>query len=302
MSDGVRGLWRQLKRRRPRHPGFVAAMAIALAAAAVFGGRAESSAEPPSAELPVSLAHETTLTGIAHRVSVRTPPYPSRNSLRRAERFAAGRAGEVSFALVDSKGRLRGLDAKRQYVSASIVKAPLMVAELRRMNRASEPADPGSTGLLRAMITYSDNNAADAIYFRNRDPALYDVADRIGMTDFTVQGHWGNAQVTAADLARFFSRINRALPRRSRGLAHELLAAVVPDQRWGIPAVAEPDWQVELKGGWRATDQGQLVHQAARLERGGTEIALAVLTDAQPSQAYGRETVEGVAERLLRQP
>lgn len=288
-----------MSKRLPRHPGLVIVMVIALAVAAVFGGRGDAGPETTHAAAPVSLERETTLAGATHRATLRTPVFPNRRAFRRAERFAEDRAGLVSFAAIDTRGRLRGMDASELYVSASIVKAPLMVAELRRMKAASQAVEEGSTGLLRAMITYSDNDAADAIYARNRDPGLYDVASRTGMKRLTVQGHWGNAQVSAADLARFFSRIDRALPRRSRAVAHKLLAAVVPDQRWGIPAAAEPRWSVELKGGWRSTDRGQLVHQAAHLERGKTQIALAVLTDAQPSQAYGRETVRGIAERLL---
>ncbi len=288
--------------RVPRHPGFLAVMIVALVVAAVFGGRGDPGPEPTLAAAPVSLEYDTTLTGAAHRVTPRTPSFPDRRAFRRAERFAQARAGLVSFAAIDTRGRLTGWRASELYVSASIVKAPLMVAELRRMKAASQPANEGSTGLLRAMITYSDNAAADAIYARNRDPGLYDVAGRTGMKRFTVQGHWGNAQVSAADLARFFSRIDRAVPRGSQRLAHQLLADVVPDQRWGIPAAAEPRWSVELKGGWRSTDRGQLVHQAAHLERGETEITLAVLTDGQPSQAYGRETVQGITERLLARP
>jgi hypothetical protein len=45
--------------------------------------------------------------------------------------------------------------------------------------------------------------------------------------------------------------------------------------------------------------RGQLVHQVARLERGKLSIAIAVLTDGNPSQAYGRETVRGIAARLV---
>jgi hypothetical protein len=45
------------------------------------------------------------------------------------------------------------------------------------------------------------------------------------------------------------------------------------------------------------------VHQIARLERGRRELALAVLTDGQPTMDYGIESVRGIAERLLsRQP
>jgi hypothetical protein len=56
---------------------------------------------------------------------------------------------------------------------------------------------------------------------------------------------------------------------------------------------------VFFKGGWRPDPSGQLVHQAALLERGLRRIAIAVLTDGSPSEKYGRETVRGIAERLV---
>ena len=43
-----------------------------------------------------------------------------------------------------------------------------------------------------------------------------------------------------------------------------------------------------------------MVHQAAKVERAGRTLAVAVTTDANPSQRYGQETVQGVAARLLR--
>jgi hypothetical protein len=74
---------------------------------------------------------------------------------------------------------------------------------------------------------------------------------------------------------------------------------VVSEQRWGIPAAAGEHWNVRFKGGWRSTDLGELTHQAAEVRRDADRISIAVLTDGQPSQAYGQETVRGVADRLL---
>jgi hypothetical protein len=37
------------------------------------------------------------------------------------------------------------------------------------------------------------------------------------------------------------------------------------------------------------------------LERGQVSLSIAVLTDGNPSDAYGRETIAGVAARLLRE-
>jgi hypothetical protein len=56
---------------------------------------------------------------------------------------------------------------------------------------------------------------------------------------------------------------------------------------------------VHFKGGWRETARGELVHQGAWLRGGGRRLAIAILTDAQPSRVYGIHTVRGIADRLL---
>jgi Beta-lactamase enzyme family len=228
------------------------------------------------------------------------PAMPGSSAMRRAWRYARRRGGLVSFAVVDTKGRMRTRQGGRLYVSASIVKAMLLVAELRRLAEYGLPLDPLTEDLLEAMIAWSDNDAADAIYARVGDPGLLAVAEAAKMRRFTVAGYWGNAQVTAADLAHFFSRVRRLLPRPHRRTGLRLLASIVPGQRWGLPrAAARDSWTVYFKGGWRATESGELVHQAGWLKGGKRELTIAVLSDAQPSRLYAIHTVRGIADRLI---
>jgi Beta-lactamase enzyme family len=225
---------------------------------------------------------------------------PSPAAIRRAWRFARRRGGRVSFAVVDTYGRLRGRDARRRYPSASVVKALLLAAELRRLRAAGLPLDETTAGLIKAMIVESDNDSADAIYARVGDPGLRAVAERAGLRRFEVAASWGYAQVTAADMARYFSRVRGVLPRPHRQTGMGLLASITAEQRWGIPTAAGGDWKVHFKGGWRETGEGELVHQAALLRGdGGRKMAIAILTDAQPSRTYAIHTVRGVAGRLL---
>jgi hypothetical protein len=180
-----------------------------------------------------------------------------------------GRQGLVSFAVIDSRGDAGGIAPRRAYVSASIVKAPLMVAELRRLRAAGGAVDAGTEALLRAMITYSDNDAADSVYATVGDEGLEMVAARTGMRDFGPAGYWSEAWITARDMARFMWGLERrALRPPHRPFALELLARVVPEQRWGIPAAAGQAWRVWFKGGWRAGQSGALVNQAALLRDG----------------------------------
>jgi hypothetical protein len=61
--------------------------------------------------------------------------------------------------------------------------------------------------------------------------------------------------------------------------------------------VARPRWQVFFKTG--ALPERGLFNEVARLERAGVTFSVAVLTDGDPSMAYGEETIAGVAARLL---
>jgi hypothetical protein len=226
--------------------------------------------------------------------------YPRRSSIERAHHYLNGRARLKSFAVVTTEGRLYGSNLHRRFVSASVVKAMLLVAYLRMLHREHRGLDSYSRSLLHPMIHVSDNGAATKVWSIVGDPRLRRLAERAGMKDFSIQGIWANAMISAADQARFFYDMKRFLPREFRRYADHLLSHITSSQSWGIPAAARPrGWRVFFKGGWRGTARGQLVHQAARLERSRDRMAIAVLTDGNPSMGYGIQSIEGTSGRLL---
>jgi beta-lactamase class A len=119
------------------------------------------------------------------------------------------------------------------------------------------------------------------------------------MADFQVSGSWGSAQITAADQARFFAALDELIAPEYRDYVRAPLSSISHEQSWGIPEVARPEWQTFFKGGWLLHDDGRLVHQVARLEKEDSAMTIAVLTDGDPSDAYGRETIQGIAAHLL---
>lgn len=286
-------------------PGVVAAVALAAPRPSPGPGFA-AAGEAGALPVPPGTAAPTLPRGLT--VPAAEPPQrqpatvPSRAAVENGTEYARSRAGLVSFAVIDSASHLRGFRENRRHPSASVIKAMVLAAELWRLARGDAPVDSATRSLLRAMITYSDNAAADTIYARVGDPGLREVAGRAGMERFEVAGHWGNAQVTASDLARLFHDLDAILPVPHREYGLRLLASIVPEQSWGIPAAAGDRWAVRFKGGW--LPEKALVHQAAELrERGGPrQVSIAILTDGQPSHGYGVETVRGVANRLLATP
>jgi hypothetical protein len=226
--------------------------------------------------------------------------YPHQASIDRARRYLAWRSGVKSFAVVTSEGRLYGTHVHRRFVSASVVKAMLLVAYLHKLHHEHRALDSGSRSLLGPMIQVSDNDAATRVWSIVGDGRLRRLARRAGMKDFSIQGSWANAMITAGDQARFFYEMKRLLPHEFRHYADHLLSHITSSESWGIPAVARRrGWNVFFKGGWRPTSRGQLVHQVARLHRPHMRIAIAVLTDGDPSMGYGINTIEGTTGRLL---
>jgi hypothetical protein len=248
----------------------------------------------------IAAAPAASVIGIAAPIRAPGPmaraaaPLTSTTAIRRARRYARTRQGQVAFAVLDQGGRPRGLGRTTQFASASVSKAMLMVAVMRRAGgrRLTET----ERRLLPPMITRSDNDAASAIYAQVGGDGLRAVARAARMRKFVEVGHWAAARITAADQARLFLGIDGLVPVVHRRFARLLLSSIVTEQRWGIAPVARAEhMKIFFKGGWRE----DVTHQAALLERGGRRLALVVLTRGSPSMAYAVATIKGVAARVL---
>jgi Beta-lactamase enzyme family len=217
----------------------------------------------------------------------------SSSGIGEAQRFAAARTGEVAFAVMTEDGQIRGFNASAQFRSASVTKAMLMVAVLRRAR--ARPVSAHEKALLKPMITASDNEAADTVYAAVGDLGLQAVAHAAHMRNFLGVGALFESRITAADQVRLFLQIDRLVPKRHRAYARQLLSGIIAPHRWGIVPVAQArHFQVFFKGGWRE----DIEHQVALLERFGRRIALAVLTSGE-SSTTGRATEAGIASRVL---
>ncbi len=242
-------------------------------------------------------------TGRGYRGTGRLPEgFPGPTAVKEAKRYLERRAGLTGFAVVDSEGRLSGAHIHRTFITASVVKAMLMVADLRRLHALGHHRiDSMTDSILFPMIHVSDNTAASRCFAIVGSAGLDDVARAAGMTDFSVAFDWGAARLSPADQARFFFVMDSLIPPEFVGYARFLLSTIVSYESWGIPAVARPlGYRVFFKGGWRTTGLGQLVHQIARLEHRGRTFSEAVMTDGDPSTGYGIDTIQGVTAVLLR--
>jgi hypothetical protein len=222
-----------------------------------------------------------------------------RPHVRDAEAYAKQRRGTVAFH-ARTPARAWGRRSSRTFPSASVLKPMLMVAYLDRPGVRDRDLRDSDRDLLAPMIRRSDNAAASKIVGIVGTSGLKRVARRARMEQFTpALPVWGNSRITAADQSRFFLGIDGLLPARHRDYALDLLASVVPSQRWGIGQVDLPGWRSHFKGGW-GSGTGAVDHQVVLLRRGDERIAVAVMTTGNGTHAYGKETLRGVFARLLR--
>ena len=272
VQAGVEQVWRgRIRLRRGRY--------LLVARATDASGRREATATPAGLRVLRSLP----------------PLVPTARARRAAFAWAARRAGSVAVAVVDSRGNSYGYNARRPFITASTVKAMLLVAYLRRHDALSD--DIRAT--LTRMITVSDNASADAVYASVGRSGLKRLARLAHMSSFRTGSRWILCRVDAADMARFFRDMEQYVPRAHRRFARMLLSSIVSYQSWGIPAVARPlGYRVYFKAGWLGN--WTLAGEAARLERDRVRVGIAVFTDHNATGDYGKETVAGVTARLLR--
>ncbi|HEX4108622.1 MAG TPA: hypothetical protein VHX88_10840 [Solirubrobacteraceae bacterium] len=226
------------------------------------------------------------------------PPVPSAAGVAAATTFIDSREGRSAFATVNDRGQLEGMRIHEQFHSASLIKAMLLVAYLQELAEDHEGLTATAQSLLYPMIHISDNDAASAVFAIVGEGGLERVAHEVGMDDFEPNAAWGLSLISAGDQARFFYVQDSLIPAQFVGYARSLLSTIDPSQSWGIPAAARPlGFSVFFKGGW-LPDEG-LVNQAARLERGGERLSIAVLTSDGPGMGYGEDTLAGVTSRLL---
>jgi beta-lactamase class A len=222
-----------------------------------------------------------------------------RPDIEAAGDFADVRLGTVGFAVFDMRGRLGHYHGGGRAHMASTFKVMLMVAYLRQPDVEDRELTSYEKGLIKPMIRRSDNNAATTIRDMLGRVPIERLAEKAGMKHYVWNDIWGYCQTSARDQAFFLRKLHRLVPNQHWHFARRQLERIVPEQRWGIGQVGLPSgWHLYFKGGW-GSGSGAVDHQVVLLRNKHRRVGLAVLTESNPSHAYGKETLEGVFERLL---
>jgi beta-lactamase class A len=226
---------------------------------------------------------------------------------RDIESALRGRVSAVAVGVEDpGEGLQCWLNASEHFDSASVVKVTILGALLYRTQAWHKSLTRTEVAQARAMITESDNDAASYLWTDVGRSYLQHFLDLAGMTH-TYLGpgiYWGLTQITASDemrLLRLLAAKNTVLDTSSRDYALDLMAQVIPSQRWGVTAGAPRGLTVHVKNGWLPlATGGWRIHSIGDFTGRGDGYSIVVLTQDNPSMSYGIDTIEAIAEAVNR--
>jgi beta-lactamase class A len=222
---------------------------------------------------------------------------------RQIARATRGTEARVGIAVDDSDQDFHcRYHQWEEFHSASVIKVITLGALLYELQGPGN-LDSEQDALAQAMITESDNDAQDELWNEVGMPELQAFLHAAGM-NHTVLGQddfWGLTEVNAHDELRLLQLLithNRVLDEASRRYALNLMADVIPAQRWGVSAGAPPDMTVHVKNGWLPDPDLWDINSIGDFTSHDRDYSIAILTSDDPDMAYGVDTVETIA-RLI---
>jgi beta-lactamase class A len=287
-----------MRRVPARRPAALALAAATLAATAALtaGGPARAGVTQTAAAAPSS--------------AVCTAPakYASLAARLSADIAAAirGRSGHVAIRVEDVRTGVecRDNEGHRSH-SASVVKATILAALLYWRQRTHTSLTSTEKREAALMIEYSDNDAATYLWNDVGHARLSQFVKAAAMTETELNpgGYWGLSEITARDelqLIRLLTERNSVLADSSRAYELSLMNHVVAYERWGVPAGAPRGLAVYVKNGWLNDPVLWVINSIGAIEGHGRDYKMAILTYDNPSEQYGINTVQAIAEAANR--
>jgi hypothetical protein len=285
-------------------------------ATAVPGGRTVSKAATEAESAVPATAAATAASAISPDVRVTEgictvpPAYRALAAKLSAdiEDALRGRPGYQAVSVYDAVTQVSCyVNSSQHFSSASIVKTIILATLLRWHQQTGTPLSATEKKEATLMITQSDNDAATYLWDEVGMDRLQDFLDAAKMneTELGQDGYWGLTQVTAHDemvLLELLDEPNPVLDSASRGYALGLMSQVISAQRWGTPYGAPDDVTVHVKNGWLADPLWHVNSLGVFTGKDGTDknYLIAVLTDGNPTEQDGIDTIQNVAKVVHR--
>jgi hypothetical protein len=215
-------------------------------------------------------------------------------------RFLAQRSGNITAAVYDVRTNTTFLyhPGDREQ-TASIVKVDILATLLGQAQAQGTTLDAGERAVATGMIEQSDNDDATTLWDDEGGPGAVAAFDaKLGMTQTTPNLAWGLTETTPRDQLRLLRHIaltNDVLHYQSRAYELYLMEHVIAFDYWGVSAGPSRGTTVALKNGWLPVGNGWQINSIGAIQGAGRHYLIAVMTNANPDEAYGIDTIEGIS-------
>ena len=281
---------------------------IVLAGAAIVVTRVLVAAEPGQAHKTSEQVH----AGRTGKRSLHAGTVPARPAAHDAPKpanpfagaalrgYLAHRAGTITAAVYDENSGTTYLyrpGVREQ--TASIIKVDIL-ATLLHQRQGSGGLSDETSDIAQGMIEASDNDDATDLWDQEGGArAVHAFDEQVGMSQTTPNTAWGLTTTTPRDqlkLLRVVMLPNHLLTLASREYEYELMRHVIPFDRWGVSAGLGPGAAVALKNGWLPFPGSDWhVNSIGSVVGSGRRYLIAVMTDRDPTEAYGIATIERIS-------
>jgi hypothetical protein len=254
---------------------------------------ASSTTSAPSTTSTTSVT--TTVPVLATRIE---DPFHSAS----LEKYLATRTDNVTAALYNVTTHQTYIyrpDIKQ--VTASMEKIDILAVLLWESQNAHRDLSAHEMALATKMIEYSDNKAAESLWVTiGQLPSVTAFNNDLHYTQSVTSWDWGEFDTTPHDQLQLLKAIlfpNKYLNEESQEYEQNLMENVVDYERFGIPTGVPTSATVGVKNGWYPESAtGWQVNTAGYVHLGKTYYLASVMTGENPSEAYGKEVVDRVAQ------
>lgn len=194
-----------------------------------------------------------------------------------------------------------GANGGSEFNTASIMKVDILAVFLYRLQNAGQRLSAAQEQLATTMIENSNNNSATTLFNEDGGATGISAANQaFGLDKTTVGpgGQWGLTKTTATDQVKILQQVftsGSLLSAASRDYIQDLMSEVEADQRWGIPAAADPGSTYMVKNGWLSYPTLWSVNSIGEITHDGQKLLIAVLSDDNQSEDGGIDLVQQIA-------
>jgi hypothetical protein len=215
-----------------------------------------------------------------------------------AERF-----GTAGVAVIDlEEGVAYAQNPSLYFPMLSTAKVPIMLALMQQALDEGRPLSEYEASLLYDMITFSDNDAAYALWDEvGGGEGLGGYLESIGVASRQDPYAWGSSEITALEAAELMARLQNGdlLDGEYARYALSLLAGVDEAQAWGAVAGAPPSASTGVKNGWYVEPHGWLLNSVGYVDMAGKSNYTVAIYTAGATRFYaGIDAIEGIAAAI----